>query len=296
MANHIINTLGKGVTIKNMELKLQLKQLRNKDIQQLSAEYFESLIGDMLENIGSVDPELRDKLIYPTFIWLINESLLLDKQYQYILETCLDENHLFYGVGERNTDSVFTRSFSSLVITGLLSKDRQTGVLSEDNLKNAFERSINYLQNELDTRGYVKEKGWAHSIAHGADLLVSLVRHPKISEKNFTKILNIVHTCLFKDATYIDDEDERLIFVIEALIERNLDELELELWVLQIFTDLELIYTKEGFSNEYFQTKFNTTNFLKALYFRLGYKNNRSNVRDLINGNLKELHQKVYGS
>lgn len=200
---------------------------------------------------------------------------------------------MFFKIGEENTDSVFTRSFSFLVITGVLTKDRQIKVLADENIKHAFKESVNYLQNERDTRGYVEEKGWAHSVAHEADLLESLVRHPKMIKENFDEILNTIHNCLFKDATYIDDE--RLIFVIEAFIDRGLNEKILEQWVIKIWNELELIYSKEGFSNRYFRTKFNITNFLKTVYFRIGFKDDNCKLRELINDKLKELYQKVYG-
>jgi hypothetical protein len=153
-----------------------------------------------------------------------------------------------------------------------------------------------YLEQENDTRGYVEGKGWAHSIAHGADLLASCVLHPNFETAMFPECLETVQNCLFKEATYIDDEDERLIFVIEALIERNIEESDLETWVLNIVNRLAAIFENEGFSLNYFRKKVNTVNFLKSLYFRLLYKNTSSKVRDLIENKLKELHLQLYGS
>ena len=108
-------------------------------------------------------------------------------------------------------------------------------------------------------------------------------------------ILNCLHNCLFKEATYIDEEEERLIFVIEALMERKFGEKELERWLIQILDDLEFIFINDGFSNKYFRTKFNIANFLKTLYFRIEWIDEKSSIRILIKDNLKELHRKVYG-
>lgn len=249
----------------------------------------------MLSHIGSVDSELRDNLIYPTFMKLIEQERLTRNQFQNLFEACLDDNHLFYKIGEKNTDSVFTRSFSSLVVAGLLFKDSQLELLTKESFAVALDKSVSYLISEQDTRGYVDEKGWAHSVAHGSDLLVSIVKHSKFRIEDSIIILDTIHNCLFKDATYTDEEDERLVFVIQAQFERNLDEKILEKWILQILKDLELIYFNEGFSNKYFRTKFNITNFLKSLYFIIGFKNEKSNIRELINRSLKELHQKLYG-
>ncbi len=281
--------------VSNMNLKLQLNQLKSRNIGTFVEAELKYLIQNMLDNIGSVDPELRDNLIYPTFIRIFNENLLTFEQYCSILEICLDENHLFYKIGELNTDSVFTRSFSSLVITGILTKDSELNFLTLKNLECVMNRAITYMNVEMDTRGYVEKKGWAHSIAHGADLLASLASHPKIIEElQFSKILQTVQQCLFKDATYIDDEDERLIFVIEALLEKGQSEKELEQWVLQIFNSLDLIFEKEGFSNKFFQTKFNVANFIKTFYFRIGFKYGDCRIRELMAEKLKDLHHRVY--
>ncbi|WP_217587967.1 DUF2785 domain-containing protein [Lentibacillus saliphilus] len=273
-------------------LKLKLK---NMDLDQLNYEQLEALIDEMLNHIGATDPELRDQLIYPTFIKIISDNRLSDLQYQHILATCLDDKHLFYKIGEKHTDAVFTRSFSSLVITALIHQDRDTGVLSKDDIKTVYHKTITYLKHEQDTRGYVPGKGWAHSIAHGADLLASLAAHPKINLDTYIETLDTIQHCLFKDATYIDEEDERLIFVIEVLVEKGLSDRHLEQWVLQLFKQLELMYTDNGPSNHYYRTKFTITTFVKSLYFRLGFKYNTSRTRRLINDQLKQLHQQTYG-
>jgi hypothetical protein len=279
-----------------MELRSLLREMKNMTKEQIINQNLEELIKSMVDNIGTIDSELRDNLIYLSFIKLINKAYLNDMQVQNILETCLDNNHLFYGIGELNNDSVFTRSFSSLVITIILSKDKDVRFLSEKSVLRAIESSMSYLEQERDTRGYVEGKGWAHSIAHGADLLVSAIRHPNFSTGQFTRCLDTIHNCLFKDATYIDDEDERLIFAIESLIDKKMGEKMLEQWILKIFNDLETIHRNEGFSLNYFRKKMNTMNFLKTLYFRLGFKNIGSNARDLIVHNLKVIHSKLYES
>jgi len=277
-----------------MNLKSQLIQLQTEKLDCLSREDLEILIENMLDNIGSIDSELRDKLIYTTFIRLIDENLLTAKHYHHILKICLDNQHLFFKIGEANTDSVFTRSFSCLIIAAILCKDSYLEMFSETNIEKIFEKSVCYLKNEKDTRGYVEGKGWAHSIAHGADLLVALVNHPNFSKKNIHDVLNTVENCLFKEAAYIDDEDERLIFVIEGLLKQDLEEIMLEEWVSRIFNKLQLINEKEGFSDNFFRIKFNVVNFLKTLYFRLGFQDKCYKARRLIDDYLKSLFYMMY--
>lgn len=182
------------------------------------------------------------------------------------------------------------------MIAAILEKDKNKRFLTESVFSEVLEKIQNYLICEQDTRGYVEEKGWAHSIAHGADMLASAVRHPFFPVEESKFALYSVEQCLFKKEIYVDDEDERLIFVIDALLDENFSETELEKWTLHIFNELEAIFQAEGFSLAFFQRKTNIINFMKTLYFRLGFKNRGDQVRCSIKVNLKMWHEKVYTS
>ncbi|KYC59958.1 hypothetical protein B4100_3404 [Heyndrickxia coagulans] len=56
----------------------------------------------------------------------------------------------------------------------------------------------------------------------------------------------------------------------------------LEGWVSRIFNKLQLINEKEGFSDNFFRIKFNVLNFLKTLYFRLGFHDKCYKARRLV--------------
>lgn len=75
---------------------------------------------EMVTHIGSPDPQLRDELIYSTFSHWIEEGVLSPEQLQELLAIALDDQHLFYRIGESGTDSVFTRSFSVLLLPLIL--------------------------------------------------------------------------------------------------------------------------------------------------------------------------------
>ncbi len=66
---------------------------------------------------------------------------------------------------------------------------------------------------EKDFRGYVKDKGWAHSIAHGSDFLGSTFSHPDFMANNTADIFAIIET-IFQNmqGPFIDDEEQRLAF------------------------------------------------------------------------------------
>ncbi|MDQ0156248.1 DUF2785 domain-containing protein [Robertmurraya andreesenii] len=274
-----------------MTLKSELTKLEI-TLQQSN---IDNLIDKMLDNIGSIDPELRDTLIYNSFGKLIMEDYLTQKQINHILEVCL--RNLFLDIGEKETDSVFTRSFSALVIVLILMKDRENRFLPDDIVIEAIQGSIQYLKLEVDVRGHVVGKGWAHSIAHGADLLTEAIKHPSFSIMLSSDCLEAIKQCLFKESTnqvpYVDDEEERLIFAVEALQEIGVTDNEIENWIVSISDELSAL-EKEGYSLNFFWKKSNVINFLRGFYFRLLYKNERLNIQEIITKILEHWYSRSY--
>ncbi len=249
-----------------MSLKNQLQEINNRSDEYLPNDDFIDL---MITNLGTIDPELRDKLIYSTFAKWIRENKINSRQAHYILERCLGDSHLFFCIGETNNDSVFTRSFSSLLIASLMNKDREARIFTENQFANVFHKSVIYLSSEKDTRDFVGEKGWAHAIAHGADLLDSCVKHPMYNSEFHEITLNTISSCLFLGVIYIDDEDERLVLVVQSLIDNGIEDGILETWIDNISKELNEIHIQEGYSLRYFRTKTSILNFYKTLYFGL---------------------------
>ncbi len=277
-----------------MTLKSELKTINYDTV--LKQNNVDHLIERMLDNIGSTDPELRDTLIFNTLGKLIIEDYLNEKQMGYILEVCLDK--LFRGIDVVESDLVFTRSFSSLIIGLLLQKDRDKPFLKDEVALRTIQKSNEYLMLEQDTRGYVERKGWAHSIAHGADLLAEAVRHPAFNNERSLDFLATIKACLFKEgssqAPFCDDEEERLIFVLEALIEKGLTDEDVVIWLSTISDALDQLKDKEGYCLNFFWKRSNIIDFLRGFYFRLLYKNAKPTLRTYISKTLAYWHKQVY--
>src|SRR5699024_7255859 len=122
-----------------------IEELKNLD-RTLQTKDLDTLIDKMLDNIGSVDPELRDTLIFNTFGKLILNDYLTPKQMERIIEVCL--KNLYFNIGQREDDSVFMRSFSAFVIGLILRKDRQKRFLSDVITMQAIESNVEYLKLE----------------------------------------------------------------------------------------------------------------------------------------------------
>ncbi|MFM9278180.1 DUF2785 domain-containing protein [Paenibacillus jiagnxiensis] len=220
----------------------------------------------MMNHIGSTDAVLRDELIYSLLSeWVLADLFSLD-QLKELLHTAMDGSHLFYRIGEKGADSVFTRSFSVLIIPLILISDRKSSFLTQQDIIKIYDRLIDYCKSEKDTRGYVAGKGWAHSVAHTADAFEDLVQSPYIEQKHLIQILEILqHKICYSDEIYLYEEDERIAAaVVRALDRKLLDIKEVEQWLLSFYAVPDFDRLPESAV-----LRMNVKHFLKTLYFRL---------------------------
>ena len=245
------------------------------------------VIQSMLHHIGSTDPELRDQLIYTLFYrFIIEDEQLTNEQVTDMFQTTL-KYHLFHGIGETESDTVFTRAFSTLLIALIVYQDRQRGFLSVADLDMLKAKLLAYLDGEIDTRGYVPGKGWAHSIAHVADAFDELVLHPHLDETEFGEMLEALWDKVMIPSLYVHDEDERLLNPIFALLERGMDEQEL----IVLLEDLpaRLSVQKQQLEPEpYWHVVHNVKTFLKSFFVKLS-ETNRPTLQTAVSETLKQM-------
>ncbi|MFJ7405069.1 MULTISPECIES: DUF2785 domain-containing protein [unclassified Lysinibacillus] len=240
------------------------------------------LLKEMLTHIGSTDEKLRDHLIYRTFIDLLSDNLLNSQQLQYLFDTAIGEDYLYAKIGEQKEDSVFTRSFSALLVAGILAKDSELLILNETSLQSFFKKIGRYLLLEKDTRGHVEGKGWAHSIAHGADLAAMTIKHPKFDLQYAPSILHALKLATWKDVVYVNDEEERFVNIIEALLARDYSEEALSEWVEQSFDKFEMHLVTQGYNESFFSGRTCTLNAMKTLYFALKMNNQAPKLQNTL--------------
>ena len=256
------------------ELKCQLIEIRKKDYNFTGYD-LNNLIFEMLKNIGATDSELRNELIYITFgHMIVTNNVLNQDQLKQLLNICIDDQHLFYRLGESETDSVFVRSFSVLILPLILNVDQRDSFLSESEIKYVQKRLFTYVRNEEDIRGYVEGKGWAHALAHAADALGEIAKHRYIKEDDLMELLEVISAqVLFSKSVYTYNEDERMALSAFNTIDRGLlSDQQILNWInnfkIQLDTQKKLVADLNGL-----YLKLNVRNFLYNLYFRLRYKN-----------------------
>lgn len=224
------------------------------------------LAHEMLVHIGSPDPKLRDELIYSTFSHWIEEGVFPPEQLQVLLAISLDNQHLFYHIGETDTDSVFTRSFSVLLLPLILNLHRNHPFLAPEAIHYVKDKLFTYIRHETDQRGYVADKGWAHAIAHAADALDDLAQCTELEKADLKQVLGVIReTVVAAKSVYAYEEDERLVTAVLSVWNRNELTLgELDQWVRSLAHRQENNNPVEAYTQ-----RINLKNFLRSLYYRV---------------------------
>lgn len=220
--------------------------------------------------LSSTDPELRDDIAYTVYAnWLKHELYTKEELREHVQELLAN---LEKGIGETETDSVFLRAFSILLLAEIVHNDNKKPLLDEDQIRSILARGLWYLIAERDSRGHIPVKGWAHALAHTADLMLVLGRNRHLNGKDLRRILDamaekIVHATEY---IYVHGEDERLASAIAEILRRDLIPAdEVETWS-KIFTapddqDWKGVYTDEK-RNRAYQ---NTRNLVRSIYLEL---------------------------
>jgi hypothetical protein len=179
------------------------------------------LANELSDALASPDPEWRDEIAYSTLTSWIYQQHLLDA-------TALDPlvsrwtDNLKYRVGIAGTDDVFRRSFSALMLSVVVATDNAQPFLPEDRVRALFDAALGYLSAEQDVRGYIDEKGWAHSAAHTSDLLKFLARSRYVTPADQARILGAINRKLTTTATvFVFGEDERMARAILSVVKRS---------------------------------------------------------------------------
>ena len=196
----------------------QVLAMNEEERQVYMQAHEEQLLTNMVKHIGDSSSTLRDQTNYRLFVELLSANYWTVERLRPLTMQLINEEHLFLHIQDREaTEAVFTRSFSALWLTALLHADAQLRFLQADDLTLIFQQVARYFLREHDVRGYINdEQGWAHSMAHVADLCVACIRHPQFEVRYAPMILQGVKDAFWKGSVYIDDEEERFVKVIEA--------------------------------------------------------------------------------
>jgi len=231
----------------------------------------EELTPELLTFLASSDIDVRDPFGYMIYAhWMVRDKHYSPEAIRKIRDQLL--GNLDKGLGEKDTDSVFLRSFSMLNLSLIVYYDLQDSFLTEDETNDLINKSLDYFKQEKDLRGFVVGKGWAHSVAHTADILKFLARSSKSNKDNLQRILDSISEKLLHPVetyVYVHSEDERLVMALMDILKRDMLALnEWKDWIQQ-FIDWKNEEKQGDFQSEIHASWLNSKNLLRSFYFRL---------------------------
>lgn len=263
------------------QLIIDLQRIEENDCELRSGEQLRDYVKLMLEYIGDPQPKLRDDLIYSTFYkWINEKQWFSDAELRELLLILLDEQHLFYHIGSKEDQAVFTRTFSVLIVALILQRHREQAILDSTEFSTVKEALIRYYEEEQDLRGFMPEEGWAHAAAHGADALDELVLCSESDAAIREEVLAVIQRMLYNDQyIFSDEEDERIATIVATIIDHHLlPQQSIVDWI----RNLEQCGGWPRSRGQYV-ARVNTKNFVRSLYFRLlPIKNNPAMVEALL--------------
>jgi hypothetical protein len=228
-----------------------------------------SLTDELFSLSASTDPELRDTIGLEVFYHWLSRGLFSSEQTDDFIPRLI--SNLQVGLGEEESDSVFLRSFSALWLAVIVENDQKKPLLTKEQIDLVLEAALAYLPREQDLRGLVPAKGWAHAIAHCADLFAALASSLHTKAEDHIRILDCMAGKL-KDAknwVYLYGEDSRLCMAAVAVFERGTLGIEqVKTWLVSLSADWNNSWSEERRTRAFF----NGRNFLRALNWKMADK------------------------
>ena len=230
----------------------------------------DELTVELVEMLGHPNPRLREDLAYPLLTTWIAGGVYDD------LLTGLGDGlvpGLRYGLGHDGDVSVIRRSFSALMLAEIIGRDNEVHRLSAASVLDWGDRATSWYVREQDHRGWLPEQGWAHAVAHGADLLAALGRSRHFGRLELTVLLDVIADRVLTPTAYVwrHGEDDRLAFAVMTLLHRNaLDPGIVEPWLARLGAGIKPPRTRGHLDAEWpSPAAGNASAFLRALHLQL---------------------------
>ncbi|MGI8993802.1 MAG: DUF2785 domain-containing protein [Nocardioidaceae bacterium] len=229
------------------------------------------LTAELVTMLGSADPVERDAVAYPVLATWLSEGV-----YDDLLVSFGDgvTQGLKVGLGESDGDQVFRRTFSALMLAECVTRDNTAHILPVDAVVSWADRGLTWFVRERDLRAFVPGKGWAHALAHGADLIGALARSHHFGPTELAVLLDVIADRLVEPTPFrlSHGEDDRMAYATMAILHRDVLEQQLvDAWVRRLgATAHSQPDPDHGPGDEWPPAHVhNTRSFLRVLYLQL---------------------------
>jgi hypothetical protein len=234
------------------------------------------LTADLLDNLGNPDPDERALGIEILEAW-VRRGVYEPAALRAIGGRAVD--NLKVGLGEQDTDTVFLRTDSLILLKRVVEADNRSAFLEPEELQAWLDALVAYVENECDLRGYVPGKGWAHTLARAAETLRLLALNRRLSPEAVRRILDVIGTKITApvEEPFRYYEDEWLAYAVRTIFRfKPLGVDELRQWLAGLIepADHESWHNQPQSPSEA-AARYNTSSLLRSLYFQLAASRER---------------------
>ena len=255
--NCFTNGWDKAAFIKLKQAKFELQSDHSITKEQLAFQ--------LLNCLASPDPQLRDGVAYEGISNWLRSNSFTNETYVAMFTT------LTTALSSKVDDSngVYL-PFVALTLAEVARVDRKKPYLTNEQRSLLVNVVVNYVTNQRDYRGFDKQFGWRHSIAHGADLMLQLALNPAINKAQCDVMLAAIasQVAAHGEHHYIYGEPKRLALPVAYIYLKGLySDQEWKNWLSQLTTAHPFASWGETYKTQEGLAKlFNTQNFLFSLY------------------------------
>ena len=225
------------------------------------------LTAELTRMLGSTDPGQRDGTAYPALGTWVDRGV-----YDELLTGLGDgmAAGLVVGLGERDTDTVFRRAFSVLVLATVVERDISEQLLPAEKVLRWGDQIVSWYLRERDLRGYVAGKGWAHAVSHGADAIGALAASRHFGVHELTVLLDVMADRLLTiDVPLLCGEPDRMAHAVMTVLRRNVVPTSVvEPWISRIAAHASPFGNRAAVDDPYDATN-NGQQLLRSLYLQL---------------------------
>lgn len=252
------------------------QDLRNGEYRPPSEHPLPDLTAELTRMLGDPDPQVRDSVGYAFLATWTAHGVYDD------LLAALGDGMcagLDAGLGERDTDTVFRRSFSALVLAECIDRDTRVRRQPPSRVLEWGDRIAAWYVREQDLRGFVPGKGWALTAAHGADAIGALARSPHFGATELTVLLDVIADRVLAPTTpvFAHGEPDRIAYAVMEILRRNRIPLSiLEPWVKRLEQGA---VTRPRTGKDPYAATGNPQSVLRALYLQLTLSPRHPEVR-----------------
>lgn len=248
-------------------LKSYLIQIQQQDIEWNEVDV-NNVVQAMFDHIQTTDIELKEKLIEPTLVEMI-QHYLTEETLENLAKKCVDNEHLYKEIGDTVTRYKMTRAFSMVAIKELLERDVRDVFLSNDMFDLLKREVILYIDLEQDYRFYTEDMGWVNSVRSSLEALYAIVQNTRLDPMEYTRIFQTVMNKIFTSQTiYQYDEEVLAVDLIELLLEKDFPAQKVIDFLERVPAFLEGQKEKITYM-QYWNLHKNCKSLLQSLYIRL---------------------------